>query len=180
MEAFHHLPVQCPLVQHTVLLEAILQTVVHFGHGLPHLKEALLQVGQVAGLEVEEELLQGLDLPLVQEVHPVHGGKVGPVRKELVGLHQVLVDVVEVVYQYFAPAIEVVERLWGVYEGGIDVVEAADAEDVVAGREVGELLKKVVDGDEARSPYGALCDVGQEGVHVQLGALAREYNGHLG
>ena len=154
-----HLAVQRSFVHQPLAAQFVLQLVVHLGHRLPHLEEALFEFGLVLGIEVLEELAQGRDLCIVEVVYAVHCGQFGHVGEEFVGRHHVLVDVVEVVHQYLAPTVEVVERRGAGHQAGVDGIEGADVADGVAGRVGRELLEQFVDGDEARCPHRSLGNV---------------------
>ena len=109
--ALHGLALQGTLVWLCALGHALLQLVVEFGHDAPKFGEALLQACPVFALETAEELLQSLPLVVGEEVQALHVAQFLCIEEEGIGIHQMLVYVVEVGDYYLAPAPEHVQCL---------------------------------------------------------------------
>ena len=107
----HRLALQCTLVGLCALGHCVLQLVVQLWHYAPEFREALLQASPVLSLETAEELLQGLALVVCQEVQALHVAQFLGIEEKRIGIHQMLVYVVEVGKHYLAPSPEHVQRL---------------------------------------------------------------------
>ena len=103
--------------------------------------------------------------------------QVGDVGKELPGIHQVLVYVVEIGQQHLAPGVELVQRVGFSHMAGIHGMQAANT---LHGR--GQLVgrgvsKELGNGGVAGCPHGCGALAGQSLIQEEAGALAGEHHG---
>jgi len=113
--------------------------------GLPDVVEPLLQHG--VGLHLSEERLKALALLVGEEGEVAHLLPRLKADEELVGIHEILVEVIEVGKHELAPREEMVERLIAARELDISLVKAEDEVYLVGDDERGMAPEEVADGE---------------------------------
>ena len=112
IELLHHLPLQHALIGQSLLTQSLLELGVDGQHTLPQRDKPLLEQRASLGREVAEKLADGLLLLRAEKaVVLAQGMELLQVAEEAAGINQVLVEVVEVADEQFAPEVEVVEAL---------------------------------------------------------------------
>ena len=149
-----HKAEELTLVGQTVGFELGTQLGVHGVEVVPQFEEALTYFAALCQREVLHETPDLLGLLLVEKLAGGNGFIVAQVGEEGAGIDHVLVHVVEVGHDAFAPAVEEVERLLGVDVLAVEAVEAADDLDGVSQFEVGQREEEFVDRHVARGPHG--------------------------
>ena len=104
--------VEHSLVGKALFAQALLVACVYGVEDLPGFCEFLFYFTFGLGLEIGEELLHCAFLFLVENVGcGAHCAQVFDICKELRRVGEVLVDIVKVFYEHFAPVVEIVERV---------------------------------------------------------------------
>ena len=143
--ALHHVAIQHALIGQAVAPEVIAEGMIQRAEGLPYVVEPLLQHG--VGLHLSEERLKALALLVGEEGEVAHLLPRLKADEELVGIHEILVEVIEVGKHELAPREEMVERLIAARELDISLVKAEDEVYLVGDDERGMAPEEVADGE---------------------------------
>ena len=171
-----HVFIQRPFVQHSFFFQPCVERGIDVVHPVPQGEELLFQPTVAFDGKVLEKMFQGLFLAGCQEVAVVQFFDGLYVAEQFMRIGQMLVDVVEVGQHDFAPTVKAVERFRVGYERGIDAVEFAYRENVVATGEVRQRIEQFADGTVTRCPYRPSGHGSQLLVHEKSGAFVGEYH----
>ena len=102
-----------------------------------------------------EKLAEGFLLSFFQKIEIVHQGvQVLQVAEEGIGLHQILVGIVEIADEELSPEIEVVQGFLALGYFLVYPVEVADQFDGISGLQGGSLTEQVADAEVDGRPDG--------------------------
>ena len=178
IQLLHHVTIYHALVGNARLGEVRTEVPVYVAQFVPKGDEFVLQLRAFFDGEAVEEPLDGLFLLLVEEVEAVHDVlQLLQVAEELVGIHQVLVHIVEVADEQFAPKVEIVKRLLAAGLFAEYLIEFAHQPNRVSQLQRGELAEQFTDADVSGRPDGTVCFGGQVFVEEQPCAFVRENDG---
>ena len=125
-----------------------------------------------------EELADGFHLLLVQVVGCGHDVfQVLQIAKKISGLYQILVYVIEITNQEFAPKVEIVQRLCTLSFLAEHVIKFAYQTDGVSVLQRRHAVEEVVDADVGGRPHGTVGLRGQVFVEEQTGSFVGENDG---
>ena len=179
---FHHLAHEGSLVGRHVGGHGLFQIAVELRHSVPKEPERRLDAGQMVRLEFGEEVLQSFSLIVAEEIGLGQLVEVLGVEEQFVGVHQMLVDVLEVGEQDFTPTPEAVDGFFSATFFGqqflVEAVECGDGGDGVGYRLAGKAHEELVDADVAGRPDGFVGDGRDFLREKQTGALARKDHRH--
>ncbi len=178
-QPFRHAAVERALVGQSVGGHRVVDSPVNGQQCLPHGQELPFHGRIVLRREIAEEVAEHALLLLVERSGGFECLDVAQVAEEAFGVGHVLVHVVEVGQQPFAPPVEKVERVVAVRLLAVDAVQAADGLDRVGHAERRESAEEFADGVVGWCPYGAVASGGQVIVQEKAGALVREYDCHV-
>ena len=99
--------------------------------------------------------------------------------ENLLGIAQMLVDIIKITQHHFAPAIELLQCLVLASHMAIGFVEFADEFDAVSQSEFRQRLEDFADGGVSRTPDGVVAQLRQRLVEKQCSTLVGEHNRHL-
>ena len=176
---FHHFPIHRPFVSQPLGGEAVVEVVVDGVQLRPEAEEALAQLAVVVFGEVAEETVQHLTLFVGKETAVVQLMQVGDVGQHLVGICQLLVDVVEIGQQQLSPAIEMIQRLVDARHRCERLVQLANQLDGVGHTPLGEFAEQVADGGIGRAPDGLAGQAHQVLVEEERGTLVGKDDGEV-
>ena len=192
MFAFHELPdealvglhllrdvaEECAFPELAFPEKPVVQPCVDVVHVVPRLQELLLQARTVLEREASEEAFQRLALVLVEVVEVLESLLVCHVGEDGFGVGKVLVDVVEVGHEHFAPAPELVDAFGIVWSEHFlhDGVELADALRGVGLADGRERQEEVAHGAVARCPDGFVAQERKLAAQEHAGTLAGKDN----
>ena len=171
-----HVLIQRPFVQHSFFFQPCVERGIDVVHPVPQGEELLFQPAVAFDGKVFEKMFQGLFLAGCQEVTVVQFFDGLYVAEQFMRIGQMLIDVVEVGQHDFAPTVKAVERFRVGHERGIDTVELAHREYVVATGEVRQRIEQFADGTVTRCPYRPSGHGSQLLVHEKSGAFVGEYH----
>ena len=172
---------ECALPELALGKHPFVQQGVYLEHVAPRVQELLLQPGAAVQGETSEEALQRLPLVVIEVVQVLEAFLVGDVGEDGLCICQMLVDVVEVGHQHFAPAPELVERLGVVSPEHFlhDAVQMEDAFQRLSHLERCERLEEVVHHAVAGRPNRLVAQERQFTAQEHPGSLAREDYRHV-
>ena len=125
-----------------------------------------------------EELADGFFLLLVKEVVAVHDVlQFLQIAEKLVGIYEVFVHVIEVADEQFSPEVEVVQSLFAVSLFSEHLIQFAYQADRVTGLQRRKLPEQFADADVGGRPQGAVRFGCQVFVEEQTGTFVGENDG---
>ena len=122
--------------------------------------------------------MDGFLLFLVHEgvvVH--HGTQVLQVAEHLMGVYHVLVRIIEIAKEQFAPKVEIVQRFLALRVGAEHLVEFAHQFHRIAHFARRKVPEQIADADVCRRPNGRFGLLSQVFVEEKAGTLVREHYG---
>ena len=174
-------PIEHPFVGDALGFELLPETVVDGTQHIPYRDEFLFQCRVLLDGEVTEELLDGGFLLRVHEGVVIHQRtEILQVGKQLAGIYQILVGIIEIAQQELTPEVEIIQGFLALGRFLEDLVEFANQLHRIAHFTLGKAPEQFTDADGGRRPHGLVGLLRQVFVEEQSCTLVGEYQCRAG